>query len=456
MTNDSTPRQDAAIDHAETTGRKNTPRVEARWEKPLIAASGGQATLLVRVIAAADDETETSRAAPLDVAFVLDRSGSMRGGKLDLAKEGVDLAVARLRDADRAALVVYDDEVDTVQPLAPATPRLKASLRLALHGVDPGGSTYLSGGWIAGCHQLAEAPPVTGADATATRIRRVILLTDGLANVGILDPGMLARHAGELWRRGIATTAVGVGQDFDEGLLSAMAEAGGGNFQYIAGPDGLRAFFTQELQELFSVAATGLVVTLVLPPGVDAELVSAFPFERRGNALDVAIGDLPAGDEIDLVFTVRAGYGNVGDLLPVGVTACWTDPRADARREINATLDPLQRAEAPELTAAIADDLVVERSARQRAAAERRAGLELDRAGRFTESRARMRQSQAFLSAAPMTAAVEADLAVTEELASAPPTSAYGSHVRKSAQLREDQRRRGRQGREPQRQVGGR
>jgi Ca-activated chloride channel homolog len=146
MTNDSTPRQDAAIDHAETTGRKNTPRVEARWEKPLIAASGGQATLLVRVIAAADDETETSRAAPLDVAFVLDRSGSMRGGKLDLAKEGVDLAVARLRDADRAALVVYDDEVDTVQPLAPATPRLKASLRLALHGVDPGGSTYLSGG----------------------------------------------------------------------------------------------------------------------------------------------------------------------------------------------------------------------------------------------------------------------------------------------------------------------
>jgi Ca-activated chloride channel homolog len=430
MTNDSTPRQDAAIDHAETTGRKNTPRVEARWEKPLIAASGGQATLLVRVIAAADDETETSRAAPLDVAFVLDRSGSMRGGKLDLAKEGVDLAVARLRDADRAALVVYDDEVDTVQPLAPATPRLKASLRLALHGVDPGGSTYLSGGWIAGCHQLAEAPPVTGADATATRIRRVILLTDGLANVGILDPGMLARHAGELWRRGIATTAVGVGQDFDEGLLSAMAEAGGGNFQYIAGPDGLRAFFTQELQELFSVAATGLVVTLVLPPGVDAELVSAFPLERRGNALDVAIGDLPAGDEIDLVFTVRAGYGNAGDLLPVGVTACWTDPRAD--------------------------DLVVERSARQRAAAERRAGLELDRAGLFTESRARMRQSQAFLSAAPMTAAVEADLAVTEALASAPATSAYGSHVRKSAQLREDQRRRGRQGREPQRQVGGR
>jgi len=454
MTNDPTPYRNAANDRLETTERSNSPRVEARWEKPLIAASGGEATLLVRVIAAID-EIETSRAAPLDVAFVLDRSGSMQDGKLDLAKEGVDLAVARLRDADRTALVVYDDDVDTVQPLAPATPRLKASLRLALHGVDPGGSTYLSGGWVAGCHQLAEAAPVAGADFTATRIRRVILLTDGLANVGILDPGTLARHAGELRRRGIATTTVGVGQDFDEGLLSAMAEAGGGNFQYVAGPDGLRAFFAHELQELFSVAATGLTVTLVLPPGVDADLVSAFPLETRGNALDVAIGDLAAGDEIDLVFSVRAGSGNTGDQLPVGVTACWTDPRADVRREFNAALDSLRRAEAADVTAATADDLVVERAALQRAAAERRAGLELDRAGRYVESRARMRQSRAYLAAAPMTAAVGEDFAVSEALASAPTTSAYGSHVRKSAQLREDQRRRGRQESEPDHPVGG-
>jgi hypothetical protein len=373
----------------------------------------------------------------------------MQGDKLNLAREGVDLAIARLRDADRAALVVYDDEVDTVQSLAAATPRLKASLRLALHGVDAGGSTYLSGGWIAGCHQVAEAAPIASAEATATRIRRVILLTDGLANVGILDPGVLARHAGELRRRGIATTTVGVGQDFDEGLLSAMAEAGGGNFQYVAGPDGLREFFTHELQELFSVAATGLAVTLDLPAGLDAELVSAFPVETKGDALEVAIGDLPAGDEIDLVFTLRAGRGQVGDLLPVAVTACWTDPRADARRDISATLEPLQWAEEGTVTAMTADDLVLERAALQRAAAERRAGLELDRSGRFADSRARMLRSRAHLVAAPMTAAVRADLAETTMLASAPSTSGYGSHVRKSAQLREDQRRRGREASEP-------
>jgi Ca-activated chloride channel homolog len=449
MTNDSPSRQNSANRNTEATGRSNTPRIEARWEKPMVADSGGEATLLVRIVAESEDETENSRSAPLDVAFVLDRSGSMRGRKLDLAKEGVDLAVARLRDADRAALVVYDDDVDTVQPLAPATPRLKASLRLALHGVDPGGSTYLSGGWVAGCQQLAEAAPVAGADSRPTRIRRVILLTDGLANVGILDPGVLGRHAGELRRRGIATTTVGVGQDFDEGLLSAMAEAGGGNFQYVAGPDGLRAFFTRELRELFSVAATGLAITLVLPPGVDAELVSAFPLETCGTALDVAIGDLAAGDQIDLVFTVRAGGGNTGDLLPVGVTACWTEPRADARRETNAALDPLRRAEAPDVTAATPDDLVAEQAALQRAAAARRAGLELDRAGHYAESRARMLQSRAYLAAAPMTAAVQDDFDVTTELAFEPATAGYGSHLRKSVQYRENLRRRGRQEHEP-------
>jgi Ca-activated chloride channel family protein len=321
---------------------------------------------------------------------------------------------------------------------------VKASLRLALQGVDPGGSTYLSGGWTAGCRQLAEAPALPGEDGVSTRIRRTILLTDGLANVGILDTGELARHAGELRRRGIATTAVGIGKGFDEGLLSAMAEAGGGNFQYIGDPAELRAFFARELQEMFRITATALTITLAMPPGVDAELVSAFPWEQRGTELEVAVGDLPAGDEIDLVFTLRVGHGEVGDRLPVGVTATWTDPRADARRELDASPVSLRRAEAREVAAAMPDELVSERAALQRAAAERRAGLELDRAGQFQESRMRMDRAQRLLQAAPRTAEVEADLIDSFHLAEAPATAAFGSHQRKAAQHREDQRRRGR------------
>lgn len=417
-------------------------RFEVLWEKPVMPVEGGTATLLVRVIAPYLEET--TRQAPLDVAFVLDRSGSMHGDKLTLAKEGVAVAVGRLRDADRTALVVYDDDVQTLQPLAAATPALKASLRLLLPGIDPGGSTYLSGGWTAGCQALARAAALDRPAPGGPRIRRVILLTDGLANVGLVDPRELGRHAGELRRRGIATTTVGVGQDFDEGLLSAMAEAGGGNFQYVADAEGLRTFFSQELLELFSVAAMGVSVTLTLPPGLDAELVSAFPADVTGPSLEVAIGDVPAADEIDLIFTIRAGEGRLGELLPVGMQASWTDPGADARQQ--ATLDPLplRRAEANEINETSADMLVAERGALQRAAAERRKGLELDRQGRFAESRQHMARSVAQLRAAPRTDLVGDDLDISMFLEEAPADTAYGSHTRKEAQFREERHRRGR------------
>lgn len=418
------------------------PHVEARWQKPVVAAPEGEATVLVRI--SAPEQADAVRRAPLDVAFVLDRSGSMLGGKLELAKEGVSLAISRLRDADRAALVAYDDAVDVVQPLAPTTPRLKASLRLALHGIDPGGSTYLSGGWVAGCQELAEAQDIPGHGRVASRIRRVILLTDGLANVGIVDPLELARHAGELRQRGIATTTVGVGQNFDEGLLSAIAEAGGGNFQYVADPPGLREFFARELQELFTVAAMGFTVTLTIPPGLEAELISAFPVEQRGGALDVAIGDLPAGDEIDLVFSIRVGHNAVGARWPLGVIAAWTDPRADERQSVDVSPEPLRRVSQREVDATPSDALVTERAALHRAAAERRAGLDLDRVGRYAESRARMARSRDVLMAAPMTDSVRLDLEDSFMLADYSAGDAYQPHDRKTAQHREAQRRRGR------------
>ena len=416
-------------------------RVAAHWEKPLIAAEGGEATLLIRIVSA--PEEPVARRAPLDVAFVLDRSGSMRSGKLSLAKEGVSLAASRLADEDRAALVIYDDTVDVLQPLDAATSRFKAALRLALHGVDAGGSTFLSGGWVAGCQSLAMAPTVTG-NGDEPRIRRVILLTDGLANVGLIDPGELARHAGEIRQRGIGTTTVGVGEDFDEGLLSAMAEAGGGNFRYVANPDELREFFSEELQELFTVQATGFTLGFTCPHGARAELVSAFPVTRTGKCFEVAIGDVAARDEIDLVFTVRVKPGAIDTSAPFEMTATWTDPRQDQRHHMSIAIDPLHRAARSDVVKASANPLVQERSALQKAAAERRIALDLDRQGRHRESRLRMAQAQDFLIAAPWSDDVAFDLQESRAMASVADDMAYSQHERKAAQQREYHRRRGR------------
>lgn len=416
--------------------------ITAAWDRPLVPATGGEATLLVRVAAPPPDAA--TRRAPIDVAFVLDRSGSMAGEKLDLAKRAVDLAVGRLRDEDRAALVVYDDHVDLLQPLGATTPRAKTALRLALHGVDAGGSTNLGGGWLAGCRELSEAGPAAGAAARTPRPRRAILLTDGLANAGIVDPTELTRHAAELRKRGIATTALGLGLGFDEALLAGMAEAGGGEFGFAATASDLPAFFARELHELLTLAASGLRLDLTLPEGGRAEIVSAVPHDRRGERFEIAVGDLRAGDEREMVVAVRVAAGTTGAAHPLRLDASWSDPTADARRVSRIDLPPLILTDPESVAATDPDPRVAERAALQRAAAVRREALALDRAGRHADARDGMRRAATYLAAAPQTAEIRGDLAATRLFAGAAPDAAYHELDRKRAAFHNARRVRGR------------
>ncbi|MGI8475759.1 MAG: VWA domain-containing protein [Thermomicrobiales bacterium] len=380
----------------------STVLVTAQWEKPVVPASGGKTTLLVRITGTQIVGAAAPRRAPLDVAFVLDRSGSMSGEKLALVKEAVTEALGHLAVEDRAALISYDHRVETVHGLAPATSRAKATMRVALHGIDAGGSTCLSGGWFAGCGELSRDMEPRGR----VRVRRAVLLTDGQANDGITDREELLGHAGQLRRRGIGTTTLGVGLDFDEELLAGMAEAGGGSFQFIRRPSELRAFFARELGDLLSVTAVGLTLSITMPEGVRARLINAFPHERTGKRIDVAVGDLAAGDEINLVFSVSARPGAIGAEHRVKVGAQWTDPTADVSRSIELTTAALRLADGREVESTVADPVVAEQAALRRAEETMREAVRLDRQGRHAESRQRLAGAVQHLAAAPMTAAV--------------------------------------------------
>jgi Ca-activated chloride channel family protein len=154
---------------------------------------------------------------PLRLALVIDRSGSMTGPKLEVAKRCAAYLVHRLASTDQLALVAYDDTVHLVAPLAPVNQALPG----AIAAVFAGGSTNLSGGWLKGLEELKrsdEAGP-----------RKILLLTDGLANVGVTDSGSLVAMARSASDAGVGTTTIGFGHDFDEDLLTSMADAGGGN-----------------------------------------------------------------------------------------------------------------------------------------------------------------------------------------------------------------------------------
>lgn len=244
---------------------------------------------------------------PVNVALVLDRSGSMAGErKFALARRAVEEALRMLRPEDRFALVVFDDRVDVVARSAPATAEAKARALLALAEVDARGSTDLAGGWLRGCEEVARHLDAEG-------IARALLLTDGLANQGITDRGVLAQHAAELRRRGIATSTFGVGDDFDERLLRDLAHEGGGNFYFIESPAQIPDLLTSELGEALEVTVRRAVLTLELPAGAEAEVLNRFRSERgAGGVTRVELGDLASGQEVTVAVRVRFARGTVG------------------------------------------------------------------------------------------------------------------------------------------------
>ena len=232
---------------------------------------------------------------PLRVALVVDRSGSMQGPKLAAAKRCAQWLADRLRPADELALVAFDDRVRLLTPLrAVDGPRLRA----AIASIGPGGSTNLSGGWLRGLGELV--------DAAADGPRKILLLTDGLANAGITDPDDLTQMARRARLEGVTTSTIGFGDGYDEDLLRDMADAGGGNTYFAATPDDAPGIFEQEIEGLTRVAAHN--VTLEVRPGPAVELLGVlndYPSVAVEGGAQVELGDAYAGERRRVVLRFR-------------------------------------------------------------------------------------------------------------------------------------------------------
>jgi Ca-activated chloride channel family protein len=250
---------------------------------------------------------------PVNLAFVLDRSGSMGGEKIRLAARAVEEGIDRLHSDDRFSVVIYDDQVEVLVEGTTATSDARRRAIERLRRVDARGTTDLAGGWLAGCEQVATALMASG-------VNRALLLSDGLANVGITDRDELARHAAELRVRGVSTSTFGVGDDFDEVLLGAMAEAGGGHFYDIATAAAIRDHISSEVGETLEVVARDVALRLDLPEGVRAESLGAFPSRIVQGRTVVSLGDLVSGQEVEIPLRLFFSFGEIGAVLPAVVS----------------------------------------------------------------------------------------------------------------------------------------
>ncbi|MBA3690093.1 MAG: VWA domain-containing protein [Actinobacteria bacterium] len=245
---------------------------------------------------------------PLHLALVIDRSGSMAGPKLEAAKACAGYLARRLAPTDQLAVITYDDEVRLEHPLQDLG-HGQLALQHAIAGISPGGMTNLSGGWLKAVEQLRAVPGGAGP-------KRVLLLSDGLANQGITDAAALVAMTGGASDEGVATTTIGFGEGFDEDLMTAMADAGVGNAYFAETHEEAPAIFAAEFDGLVSLVAQTLSVEL--RPGPDVQVLGVlndWPQVPVPGGVQVQIGDAYAEERRRVVFELQ-----IPRLAQLGVT----------------------------------------------------------------------------------------------------------------------------------------
>ncbi len=302
------------------------PHIELVPLRPAVRSDAPCALdVLVRITPPA---AELNAARPaLNLGLVLDRSGSMAAqNKIGFAREAAVYAVQQLLPTDRVSVTVFDDRVQTVVPNAPATD--KGPIVETLQGVQPGNSTDLHGGWKEGGGQV-------GKNLLAGGLNRVLLLSDGLANVGETSPDAIATDVNRLAREGVSTTAMGVGDDYNEDLLEAMARSGDGNYYYIESPQQLPDIFQTELKGL--MATFGNTVSLGTEPQGGASVADVLnDLDRLPSGL-LKLPNLVAG--MPIVVVVRLNVPPTPEKRELcRFRVAWNDPGRGERREMTATL----------------------------------------------------------------------------------------------------------------------
>ncbi|MBU1737430.1 MAG: VWA domain-containing protein, partial [Proteobacteria bacterium] len=211
---------------------------------PVIAANGGK----------------------VDMVLVLDRSGSMQGDKINDARRAMLDLIDRMTEGDRLGIVSYANNAGVDFPLQNMTPANRERMKMAVSQIEAGGGTNLGEGLQLGLSLLERA-------VRSGNQNRLVLISDGLANQGITDPSELGRIAGRGATAERVTSTVGVGNDFNEILMTSLADHGTGKYYYLEDPGAFAAVFLEEFKRVVATVASGLEVKVPVTDGV--RLVSA-------------------------------------------------------------------------------------------------------------------------------------------------------------------------------------
>lgn len=324
--------------------------VEARLsQRVLEAGRSGKVYLQLRLGAKAIAHGE--RRTPVNVALVLDRSGSMSGARIAAAKEAARMAIDRLAGEDVLALVTYNHGVDVLQPAGRLTSHSDVKARVGQ--LVAGGRTALFAGVEEGARQVRR-------HFSPHRVNRVILLSDGLANVGPSRPAELAELGRRLAADGISVTTIGLGLDYNEDLMQRLAAASDGNHAFVEKPEKLVDIFNAEFGDVLSVAAQDVIITIECKPGFVPRRVLGREAKVEGQRITLRLGQLYGGQHKSVTIEVDTpadkADATTADIASVSVDYLdlasksrqngraeargrWSASAAEAKASIDATVD---------------------------------------------------------------------------------------------------------------------
>lgn len=256
---------------------------------------------------------------PLNLAIVIDHSGSMKGQRQRNALDAAAGMIRRLRDGDTVSVVAYADDARIVVPVTTVAAATREQIILDMQdGMldNPSGHTCISCGVELGMRTLA---------GRRAGIDRMLLLSDGEANRGVQDESGIRTIARQARNRGATISSIGVDVDYNERLMSAIAREANGRHYFSETGDNLEQIFDQELESLITALAKDGKLVVELAPGVRVSEVLGRTYQQVDRRVIVPMGTFAAGEEKTFLLRLDVPESPVGERPIASVTFGYED-----------------------------------------------------------------------------------------------------------------------------------
>ena len=288
-------------------GSASQVKLDVSLANPVLSAGRKQTTYL-KVGLTGFEMSGRSKRTPANIALVIDRSGSMQGEKIRQAKEAARMAVNRLNGDDIVSIVAYDDTVTVLVPATKASDR--GAILAGIERIKADGSTALFAGVSKGAEEVRKF-------LARDRVNRIILLSDGLANVGPDTPGALGDLGASLFKEGISVTTLGLGLGYNEDLMTQLAQRSDGNHAFVEHPRDLARIFNYEFGDVLSVVAQEVLVTIDCSVGIRPVKVLGRQANISGQRVVAAINQIYSKQEKYLMLEVEVPEGRAETRLDI-------------------------------------------------------------------------------------------------------------------------------------------